>query len=168
MYLVVYDLLMVRIINRKIEKETIKHYGFQSVLAGIIFFLGLKLLPFLAKEFVLVAAAGSTAFIIFAKPSSRFADPRRVIGSHFICGIIGFLFYSGYPVYYSFEVAVSLTLIMAILIMVSFYLEHPPAAGTALFFVIDAQIMAFVSLLLLVNIMALISYVLHPYLYDLA
>ncbi len=159
---------MVRILNRRIKKETIKHYGFQSILAGVVFFIGLNLLPFLAEEFVLVAAAGSTAFIVFAKPSSRFADPRRVIGSHFICGLIGFLFYSGYPIYFSFEIAVSLALIASIIVMVSFWIEHPPAAGTALFFVIDAQPMAFISLLLLVNIMALLSYILHPYLYDLA
>jgi len=158
---------MVRILNWRIKRETIIHYGFQSVLAGLVFFVGLKLLPFFADEFVLVAAAGSTAFIVFAKPSSRFADPRRVIGSHFICGIVGFTFYSGYPNYFSFEIAVSLTLIVSLLVMVSFWIEHPPAAGTALFFVINAHPMAFISLLLLVNIMALLSYILRPYLYDL-
>jgi len=158
---------MVKIFNRRIKKETIKHFGFQSILAGLVFYLGLSLLPFLADEFVLVAAAGASAFIVFAMPTSKTADPRRVIGSHFVCGLIGFAFYSTYPALLSFELAISLALTVSILTMVSLWLEHPPAAGTVLFFVIDAEPGAFVSLLLLITIMALLSHVFHPYLYDL-
>jgi len=160
-------LLMVKIFNRRIKKETIKHFCFQSMLAGIVFYLGLNLLPFLADEFILVAATGSTAFIVFAMPSDKTADPRRVIGSHAVCGIIGFAFYATYPAIFSFEIAISLALTVSILAMVSLWLEHPPAAGTVLFFVIDAEPAAFVSLLLLITIMALLSHVFHPYLYDL-
>ncbi len=158
---------MVKIFNRRIKKETIKHFCFQSILAGLVFYLGLGLLPFLAEEFVLVAAAGSTAFIVFAMPSSKTADPRRVIGSHFVCGMIGFAFYATYPVFFSFEIAVSIALTVSILAMVSLWLEHPPAAGTVLFFVIDAEPAAFISLLLLITIMGLLSHIFHPYLYDL-
>ena len=159
---------MVRILNRRIQKKTIKHYILQSILAGTVFFAGLNILPMIAEEVVLVAAVGSTAFIAFAKPSSKAAEPRRIIGSHFICGLIGFALYSGYPGFFSFEIAVTLALILSILVMVSFWIEHPPAAGTALFFVIEPQIVALISLLLLVTIMALISYLFHSYLYDLA
>ncbi len=158
---------MVKVFNRKIKKETIKHYVFQSILAGMIFYLGLNLLPFIAEEFVLVAAAGSTAFIVFAMPSSKVADPRRVIGSHLFCGVIGFAFYLTYPAYFSFNVAVSLALIVSIFVMVSLWLEHPPAGGTVLFFVVHADLPALISLLLLVTIMALLSHVFNPYLYDL-
>ena len=158
---------MVKIFNKRIKKETIKHFSFQSILAGLVFYIGLKLLPFLAEEFVLVAAAGSTAFIVFAMPSNKTADPRRVIGSHFVCGIIGFAFYATYPAVFSLEIAVSLALTVSILAMVSLWLEHPPAGGTVLFFVVDAEPAAFVSLLLLVSIMALMRHVLQPHLYDL-
>ncbi|MBS3790623.1 MAG: HPP family protein [Candidatus Thermoplasmatota archaeon] len=158
---------MVKIFNRRIKKETIKHFGFQSILAGIIFYLGLNLLPILADEFVLVAAAGSSAFVVFAMPSSKTADPRRVIGSHFVCGLIGFAFHFTHPNFLSFEVAVSVALIVSILVMVSLWLEHPPAGGTVIFFVINAQPAAFISLLLLVTILALFSHIFEPYLYDL-
>ncbi len=158
---------MVKIFNRRIKTETLKHFVFQSILTGLVFYLGLNLLPILAEEFVLVAAAGSSAFVVFAMPSNKTADPRRVIGSHAVCGIIGFAFYATYPAVFSFEIAISLALTVSIIAMVSLWLEHPPAAGTVLFFVIDADPAAFVSLLLLITIMALLSHVFHPYLYDL-
>ncbi|MFW5945623.1 MAG: HPP family protein [Candidatus Natronoplasma sp.] len=157
---------MVRIFDRKLKQETIKHYVGQSFLAALVLYLGLNL-PLLGEEIVLVAAAGSTAFIVFAMPNSETANPRRVIGSHFICGLIGLGFSAISPSILSPELAVSLALGAAILAMVSLWLEHPPAGGTVLFFVLNPQPVALVSLLLLVNIMATLSYVIRPYLYDL-
>lgn len=157
---------MVRIFDRKLKQETIKHYVGQSFLAAFVLYLGLNL-PLLGEEVVLVAAAGSTAFIVFAMPSSKAANPRRVIGSHSISGVIGLAFHTTYPTILPFEIAVSLALGVAILAMVSLWLEHPPAGGTVLFFVLNPQPVALVSLLLLVSIMAFLSYVARPYLYDL-
>ncbi|MBS3817550.1 MAG: HPP family protein [Candidatus Thermoplasmatota archaeon] len=157
---------MVRIFDRKLKKDTIKHYVIQSFLGALILFLGLNL-PIFGEEIILVAAAGSTAFVVFAMPESKPSHPRRVIGSHFVCGLIGFAFHSTYPGLFPFEVAVSLALGVAILSMVSLWLEHPPAGGTVIFFVVNAQPTAFVSLLLLVSIMATLSYVVKPYLHDL-
>ncbi|MBS3782498.1 MAG: HPP family protein [Candidatus Thermoplasmatota archaeon] len=157
---------MVRIFDRKLKKETIKNYLFQSFLAALVLYLGLNL-PLLGEEIVLVAAAGSTAFIVFGMPSSRTANPRRVIGSHLICGLIGLAFHNMYPSILSAELAVSLALGFAILAMVSLWLEHPPAGGTVLFFVLNPEPVALVSLLLLVSFMTTLSYVLRPYLYDL-
>ena len=157
---------MVRIFDRKLKKETIKNYVLQSFFAAFVLYLGLNL-PILGDEIVLVAAAGSTAFIVFALPNSETAHPRRVIGSHFVCGLIGLAFHTTYPSILSFELAVSLALGVAILTMVSLWLEHPPAGGTVLFFVVNPQPIALVSLLLLVSIMTTLSYVARPYLYDL-
>ncbi len=157
---------MIRIFDRKLKKETIKNYVFQSFFAAFVLYLGLNL-PLLGDEIVLVAAAGSTAFIVFALPNSETAHPRRVIGSHFVCGLIGLAFHTTYPSILSFELAVSLALGVAILAMVSLWLEHPPAGGTVLFFVVNPQPVALVSLLLLVSIMTTLSYVSRPYLYDL-
>ncbi len=157
---------MIRIFDRKLKKETIKNYVLQSFFAAFVLYLGLNL-PLLGDEIVLVAAAGSTAFIVFALPNTKTAHPRRVIGSHFVCGLIGLAFHTTYPSILSFELAVSLALGVAILTMVSLWLEHPPAGGTVLFFVVNPQPIALVSLLLLVSIMTTLSYVARPYLYDL-
>ncbi len=157
---------MVRIFDRKLKKETIKHYLGQSFLAALVLYLGLNL-PLLGDEIILVAAAGSTAFIVFALPNSETAHPRRVIGSHFVCGLIGLAFHTTYPSILSFELAVSIALGVSILAMVSLWLEHPPAGGTVLFFVVNPQPIALVSLLLLVSIMTTLSYLVRPYLYDL-
>ncbi len=157
---------MVRIFDRKLKKDTILHYVFQPFFAALILYFGLSL-PILGEEIILVAAAGSTAFVVFAMPDSKPAHPRRVIGSHFVCGLIGFAFHSTYPALLPFKVAVSLSLGVAILVMVSLWLEHPPAGGTVIFFVVNPYPVAFVSLLLLVSIMATISYVVKPYFRDL-
>jgi len=157
---------MVRIFDRKLKRDTIIHYFLQSFFAAFILYLGLNL-PLLGEEIILVAAAGSSAFVVFAMPESKTAHPRRVLGSHFVCGLIGLAFHTTYPEILPFEAAVSLALGVAILTMVSLWLEHPPAGGTVIFFVVNSQPIAFVSLLLLVSIMTTISYVAKPYLRDL-
>lgn len=157
---------MVKIFDRKLKKKTLKHYIGQSFFAALVLYLGLNL-PMLGGEIILVAAAGSTAFVVFTMPSSKPATPRRVIGSHFVCGLIGFFFHFAHAAFIPFELAVSLALGLSILAMVSLWLEHPPAGGTVIFFVVNAQPVAFLSLLLLITIMATISYIVKPYLYDL-
>ncbi len=157
---------MLRIFDIKLRKETLKNYVGQSFLAALVLYFGLNL-PVLGEEIILVAAAGSSAFVVFAMPSSRTSTPRRVIGSHLICGLIGFAFNFVYPSILPFEIAVSLALGFSILAMVSLWFEHPPAGGTVLYFVVNPQPVAFISLLLLVSIMTTLSYVIHPYLKDL-
>ncbi len=157
---------MFRIFDIKLRKETLKNYVGQSFLAALVLYLGLNL-PILGEEIILVAAAGSSAFVVFAMPSNTTATPRRVIGSHFICGLIGLAFHFLYPAFLPFEIVVSLALGFSILAMVSLWFEHPPAGGTVLYFVVNPQLVAFVSLLLLVSIMTTLSYILRPYLRDL-
>ncbi|MEF8874424.1 MAG: HPP family protein [Candidatus Thermoplasmatota archaeon] len=157
---------MVKIFDRKLKKESIKNYTSQSFLAALMLYLGLRL-PVLGEEIVLVAAIGSTAFVLFAMPKKDITGPRRVLGSHFASGLIGFAFSRTHPTFLSMELAVSLALGVAILMMVSLWLEHPPAGGTVIFFVVNPNLVAFVSLLLLVSFMVTVYQVIRPYLYDL-
>lgn len=78
--------------DRKLDKDTMKHYIFQSLLAGISLFLALQL-PFI-EDFVLIAAIGSTSFIVFAMPESNPAKPKNVLGGHLACGLLGLLFFN--------------------------------------------------------------------------
>ncbi len=157
---------MVEIFDRKLKKKTIKNYVVQSFLAALMLYIGLRL-PILGQEIVLVAAVGSTAFVLFAMPGNKTAVPRRALGSHVASGFIGFAFSRTYPSFLSFELAVALALGVAILVMVSLWLEHPPAGGTVIFFVLNPSPVAFVSLLLLVSFMVTIYIVIRPHLYDL-
>lgn len=157
---------MVRILDRKLSKGTLTHYIGQSFIAAFILYLSLRL-PVLGEEIVLVAAVGSTAFVVFTMPKSKTSTPRRAFGSHVLCGLIGFGFSSVYPSILSFELAVSFALGIAILSMVSLWFEHPPAGGTVIFFVLNPNVIAFISMLLLVSMLVTISMILRPYLIDL-
>ncbi len=151
--------------DKKLDKDTMKHYIFQSLLAAISLFLALQL-PFV-EDFVLIAAIGSTAFIVFAMPSSKTSRPRNVLGGHFICGVIGLVLTVLYPAYLPAEVVVSLGVGIAVFAMVILDIEHPPAGGTVIFLIINPIPESFVVLLLLASILSLISYLLRPYMRDL-
>ncbi|MFW6197063.1 MAG: HPP family protein [Thermoplasmatota archaeon] len=151
--------------DRKLDKDTMKHYVFQSLLAGISLFLALQL-PFI-EDFVLIAAIGSTAFIVFAMPSSRTSEPRNVLGGHFVCGLIGLALTVLYPGYFPLKVVISLGVGLAVFAMVILDVEHPPAGGTVIFLILNPIMQSFIALLLLASILSLISYLLRPYMRDL-
>lgn len=156
---------MKKLLDRKLEKDTLKHYLFQSFLAAFSLFLALQL-PFI-EDFVLIAAIGSTAFIVFAMPSSRTSSPRNVLGGHFVCGLIGLGLTALYPAYIPLKVVLSLGVGLAVFAMVILDIEHPPAGGTVIFLIINPIVQSFVALLLLASILSLISYLLRPYMKDL-
>ena len=153
------------LLDKKLEKETLKHYLFQSFLAGISLFLALQL-PFV-EGFVLIAAIGSTAFIVFAMPSSKTSRPRNVLGGHLACGLIGLGLTALHPALLPIEVVISLGVGLAVFAMVSLDIEHPPAGGTVIFLIINPIEQSFIALLLLASILSLISYLLRPYMKDL-
>ncbi len=90
----------------------------------------------------IVAALGSSAFVVFAMPQSVAARPRRLIGGHVVgllCGsLCSFVFLSGplgklisgweFTTLFVYALAVGLS----IFLMAITNTEHPPAAGTAL------------------------------------
>lgn len=153
------------ILDEELTRKSYKNYVLQSALAALILFLALNL-PFV-KDAILIAAIGSTAFIAFAMPTSETARPRNIIGSHFTCGLIGFLFNFLYYLFLPEILAISLGVGAAIFVMVTFDIEHPPAGGTVIFLTLNPDRGAFVVLIILAGIMAFISYVLEPYLKDL-
>ncbi len=105
--------------------EKWKNYLWQGVLAGGT----LLLITWILSDFfdlVLIAAAGSTTFVVFALPHTKTANPRSVIGGHALCVFAGLICYPlGVP---GWGAAVALGFIL----MVITNSEHPPAAGTAL------------------------------------
>lgn len=118
-----------------------KSYIFQSLLAVVTLSLILYFVEVLTHAAV-VAALGSSVFIIFAMPHSITARPRRLIGGH----IVGLL--SGILCRYIFLISplsryivgrefltlfvYALAVGLAIFLMAITNTEHPPAAGTAL------------------------------------
>ncbi|MFO7992383.1 MAG: HPP family protein [Thermoplasmata archaeon] len=156
---------MIDILDEKLRRENVKNYFLQSMLAALILFFALNL-PFVSDA-VLIAAIGSTAFVAFAMPKRTTARPRNIIGSHFVTGLIGFLFAWLSALFLPELVAISLGLGVAIFAMVTLDLEHPPAGGTVIFVILTPNIEAFIILMFLATLMAVISYVLKPYLKDL-
>ena len=108
-------------------KRLWKHYIFQSLLAALAIFV--IVLTVGENKVVVIASMAATAFICFAMPTSVSAQTRNVIGGHLVGLICGALFaVTVLPYYAEFPLAVGL----AILLMVTFDVEHAPAAGTAL------------------------------------
>ncbi|MFW6040814.1 MAG: HPP family protein [Thermoplasmatota archaeon] len=152
------------ILDEKLDRRTWKHYLLQSTLAAVSLFFAL-MSPFI-QELVLVAAIGSTAFIVFAMPYNHTAKPRNVIGGHFACALLGLLF-SNLITYIPTMAVISIGVGVAILVMVSLDIEHPPAGGTIIFFIMTPLIEPLIALLFLASLMTLISLLLKPYMMDL-
>jgi CBS-domain-containing membrane protein len=69
------------------ERGMWAHYLFQSLLATFSLFLVLLVLQLATP--VIVAALGATAFVCYAMPKNVTAQPRNVIGGHFVGVISG-------------------------------------------------------------------------------
>jgi CBS-domain-containing membrane protein len=133
-----------------------KSYLFQSLFAGISFFMLLVFLQ--VPNIVVVASIGSTAFIIFSMPREITASARNVIGGQlvgFACGALCALI----PATYHFPSALiyASAVGLSIFIMVITDTEHPPAAGTALGISLSGfSFQIFISLVVSVVVLALI------------
>lgn len=162
-----------QILDSKIRRNLL-HYLLQSLMAGtcigIIFYL-----YGVAKHGILIAALGSTAFIVFTMPGYVTAQPRRVIGGHSVgimAGLIGRYISSGERGNGGLIIGCVLAVFLASFVMVISNTEHPPAAGTALGLAVtnwsdtnNTQVILFtVGAVLL---MSLIKRILKPWLRDL-
>ena len=77
---------------------------------------------------------GATAFIVFAIPTVASAQTRNVIGGHLVGLASGTIFYfATLPYFIEYPLAVGI----AIFVMATLDVEHPPAAATALAVVIN-------------------------------
>ena len=90
----------------------------------------------------MIAAIGSTSFVLFVTPHSLTANPRHVIGGHLVALLVGnaFAVFSGTPVGQNLlaqmplvlDVEAALAVALSIFLMAATDTEHAPAAGTAL------------------------------------
>ena len=118
-----------------------RHYIIQSLLAAAALLIILYFVEFLTHA-AIVAALGSSAFIVFAMPHSVTAQPRRLIGGHII-GLISGIFCNFVILNlllgrFAIEWEWITWLVYALAVGLSIFLmtitntEHPPASGTAL------------------------------------
>jgi CBS-domain-containing membrane protein len=119
-------------------------YIWQSFLAFGSLLIILFSLGIISKA-AIVAALGSSVFVVFASPHSYAARPQSVIGGH-VVGVICGIFCVGVimprlglylPPEKSMYVSASLAVGLAMFVMCITNTEHAPAAGTALGMVIN-------------------------------
>ena len=151
------------------EKCTLfwKNYFFQSFLAGLTISIIFYVMSI--EQAVIIASIGASAFIVFAIPLSDAAKPQKLIGGHIVGLCAGFLCSLIPDTSFALNVfSYSLAVAGATFIMVTFDLEHPPAAGTALgVALLGFSLRASVILVISVIVMALLHHFLKPYLKDL-
>ena len=118
----------------EIDSKFFKHwrkYLIQSSYAVATVFL---ITITLSNSPVIIASISATAFIVFTMLNTIAAEPKRIIGGHFLGFFIGLCF-AVFPfidaVFFK-ALWFSLLFGMTILFMVFLDLEHPLAAGTAL------------------------------------
>ncbi len=158
------EVIIVQIIDEKF-KDVWVNYVLQSAIATVVVFLVLTILTSMEK-LIIVAAMGSTAFIVFALPKTPTAEPRRVIGGHFLCSLVGWLSILLFPQH--FLIAASLSVGLAVFVMATTNTEHPPAAGTALGIVVAGfSVKLFLFIILSAVILAASKRLLDPWLKDL-
>lgn len=103
---------------------------------------------------------GGSCILIFAYPSSPFAQPRNVVGGHFIASLTGLVFLAiGGNTWWSVAAAVA----TAIALMLYLRVPHPPAGSNTIFIML-AQ--ASWSFLLLPTLMGSLILVLIGLLYN--
>ncbi len=154
-----------------------KRYIIQSLLAVVAVGIILYFVEVLTHA-AIVAALGSSAFIVFAMPRSITAQPRRLIGGHVVGLLAGtfcyFAFLTGpigklvtgweFTTLFVYALAVGLS----IFLMAVTDTEHPPASGTALGIVAHAWSYPAIIFILACAIgLAIVRRVLRGYLRDL-
>ncbi len=86
---------------------------------------------------VLMASLGASCVLIFGAPASPLAQPRNVLGGHFISAIAGVtcqLFLGQWP-----TLAVCTSVSLAIFLMTTTKTVHPPGGASALYAVIGGE-----------------------------
>jgi CBS-domain-containing membrane protein len=129
------------ILDEKLRRERVKNYLIQSAVAGLVFYAMLRFLHEIGG-YAFLAGAASSLFTVFAMPKSITAQPRNLIGGHYLCFIVGAAFsflYSATSICpawmteHSFHfIVIALAITLSTLVMVLTDTEHPPAAGTAM------------------------------------
>ena len=83
-------------------------------------------LAYYTKQPLILGSFGASIFVLFILPDTPFAQPRNVIGGHFISTLIGLLFFHFVgPEWWS----MALALATALTSMQLFKVAHPPAGS---------------------------------------
>ena len=144
-----------------------KQYIIQSSFAAFTVFI---ITLILYDNPVIIASIGATAFIVFAMPNNIAAEPKRIIGGHFLGFFIGscFAVFPFMDVVFFKAMWFSLSVGITILFMVVLDLEHPPAAGTALgMTLISYSSTSVMTIVISVLFLAIVGHLSKPYLKDL-
>ncbi len=118
-----------------------KRYILQCGIATLSVFIVLLILGNMSNA-VIIAALGSSAFIVFTMPESRVSRPRFLIGGYLVGIVTGLICYylslltllTSISIVHEYSLVVfgSLSVGLAIFTMVITDTEHPPAAGLSL------------------------------------
>ncbi len=108
-----------------------RSYLLQSFLAGLTTLVILLVLSL--ENAVVIAALGASAFIVFGRPFDLTARARNVIGGHLLGFVVGSAcaLLPQEPLLASLA-SYALSVGLAVFLMVVLYMQHPPAAATAL------------------------------------
>lgn len=149
--------------DKRFKPNALK-YIFQCLLAtGVILF---ALLAFdILKTTAIIATVGSSAFIVFAMPNAKTAKTRNLLGGYAVGMGAGIpldlvarhLIAAGWTSKPTEVVFASISVGVAIFLMVILDVEHPPSAGAAMGFVInewDGRTVVFILLTLLIFVLA--------------
>ncbi len=153
-------------IDSKFPKHWRRYLIQSSYAPATVFFITITL----SNSPVIIASIGATAFIVFAMPNNIAAEPKRIIGGHFLGFFIGscFAVFPFMDVVFFKAMWFSLSVGITILFMVVLDLEHPPAAGTALgMTLISYSSTSVITILISVLFLAIVGHLSKPYLKDL-
>jgi CBS-domain-containing membrane protein len=122
-------------------------YILQCGPAACVVFIVLFVLDAVSQT-TIIASLGASSFIAFAMPRSRISQPRFLIGGYLVGTVVGCVcsYLPSLPLLMQLplvsawlnEVSGAAAVGLAILLMVVTNTEHPPAAGLALGFVLNA------------------------------
>jgi CBS-domain-containing membrane protein len=134
-----------RLIDRKVRKN-LWRYMAQCFLAALTILAVLLFLDIL-NEAAIIAALGSSAFVVFTMPTRYSSDPRRLVGGYIVGVLIGCSFYflatsNEFDSLIgdqklSLVICASLAVGIAMFMMAITNTEHAPAAGIALGLVLN-------------------------------
>ena len=153
-------------IDSKFPRHWIRYLLQSSYADATVFFITITL----SNSPVIIASIGATAFIVFAMPNNIAAEPKRIIGGHFLGFFIGscFAVFPFMDVVFFKAMWFSLSVGITILFMVVLDLEHPPAAGTALgMTLISYSSTSVMTIAISVLFLAIVGHLSKPYLKDL-
>ena len=164
------------LVDKKFREENMWiYYLLQSLLAAGSLFIVLLVLRFTTA--VIVAALGATAFVVFAMPNNVMAQPRNVVGGQIVgilsgggCALLHFYFGNGSELFQLIVASVSVGL--AIFVMVVTDTEHAPGCSTSLGLVVHGTTPLNIGLysgfiLISATIIVLVKHALNPRLKDL-